>query len=339
MKKRWRVYGLCLLSVCLMTACQKSEPKEKQDFWTETIKVLEEASEAKSYDSNAWDIGIQDASVVSDADHRSVHITWKDLNNAQETFSFSLENYGKPSIVYSYKKTKEEDAKTIQDIAVVRSTDTTYQTYNASYQRNVYQDDVCIDSTKQETDIQIKDNRVEYENIPYLKEVMDKGDKLLTAFQKEFDIAYSKNGFVNLPAMMKKTGISSMIDELETNAGYTSYYSLPQINAKGHSLITSLDVKQDFSSVIYQVYDVEGQGYETRNMALEATNIDGLYNMIPDYDAEILYAVYLDGEDAYLYSQKQEAQEIYEDIRQGAANALTVLNTGNPSGESYGVPY
>ena len=104
MKKRWRLYGLCLLSVCLMTACQKSEPEAKQDFWTETIEVLEEASKAKSYDSNAWEIGIKDASVVSDADHRSVHITWKDVNNAQETFSFSLENYGKPSIVYSYKK-------------------------------------------------------------------------------------------------------------------------------------------------------------------------------------------------------------------------------------------
>lgn len=339
MKKRWRLYGLCLLSVCLMTACQKSDPEAKQDFWTETIEVLEEASKAKSYDSNAWEIGIQDASVVSDADHRSVHITWKDVNNAQETFSFSLENYGKPSIVYSYKKTMEADAKTIQDIAVVRSTDTAYQVYRASYQRNVYQDDICIDSTQQEVDIQIKDNRVEYENIPYLKEVMDKGDKLLTAFQKEFGIEYAKNGFVNLPAMIKDTNIVSMIDELETNASYTSYYSLPQINAKGHSLITSLDVKQDYSSVIYQVYDVEGQGYETRNMALEATSIENLYNMIPDYDAEVLYAVYFDGEAAYLYSQKQPVQEIYEDVQQGAVNALTVLNTSNPSGESYGTAY
>ena len=69
---------------------------------------------------------------------------------------------------------------------------------------------------------------------------MDKGDKLLTAFQKEFGIEYAKNGFVNLPAMIKDTNIVSMIDELETNASYTSYYSLPQINAKGHSLITSL---------------------------------------------------------------------------------------------------
>ena len=64
---------------------------------------------------------------------------------------------------------------------------------------------------------------------------MDKGDKLLTAFQKEFGIEYAKNGFVNLPAMIKDTNIVSMIDELETNASYTSYYSLPQINAKGHS--------------------------------------------------------------------------------------------------------
>ena len=31
----------------------------------------------------------------------------------------------------------EADAKTIQDIAVVRSTDTAYQVYRASYQRNV----------------------------------------------------------------------------------------------------------------------------------------------------------------------------------------------------------
>ena len=322
-----------------MTACQKSEPEAKQDFWKETIEVLEEASEAKSYDSNVWEIDIQEASVVSDANHRNVHITWKELNNAQETFSFSLENYDKPSIVYSYEKTEESDAKTIQDRVVVRSTDASYQSYTASYLRNVYQDDICIDSTQQKTAIQIENNHIEYENIPYLKEVMDKGDKLLTAFQNEFGIAYAKNGFVNLPAMMKDMNIASMADELETSVGYMSYYSLPQINAKGHSLITSLDVKQDFSTLIYQLYDIEGKGYETRNMKLEATSIEGLYNMIPDYDAEVLYAVYFDGETAYLYSQKQEAQKIYEDVQQGADNALTVLNTSNPNGESYGTSY
>lgn len=318
--------------IVMLNGCTKTE---NTDFWVETIDVLHKAEESNSYDKEKWNIGIQGETVTTDPVYPAVTVK---RNDTDVDAYFGLSNFGKDTrrVEYSYRTTKEEEEKTIEEHILLYSSDETFQNYVARYSYKVFQDNALLNEETQEGKLNVEENQLTYENVPYLSELGDYFVQYLNDFQKDFNLDYANTDFINVPSLIQQAHIPSLIAQAQEENAMTSYSSEAKINAKGYSLVTSVDVNETKKEAIYQVYNVEMQTYVTTwNFGLQETNQQHLYLLTTNMDLDMQYAIYIDGETMYLYSQEMSPQEIYNDYLQGGNNALNILSTNNKKGTEY----
>lgn len=241
---------------------------------------------------------------------------------------FSLQNTDLKTISYIYEISETMDDKRIDQKVNVTSTNDTYMDYSITYTMQEYHSNNYFDGQEASGIITIEDKKTIYANVPKLKDTMEHCEALLNDFQSEFDIHYQDYEFISLPQQMKE------MNEVTSAIGTTTdYYSEPSINAKGFSLVTSLRVSNDKTDAELLIYNVERKDFEKKiNVSLEKRNLDNCYNLIQKGDPDLQYAVYIDGETAYLYKQDKTDDEVLQDIqRNEASHAMSILKTTNPS--------
>lgn len=322
--------------ILTMTACSNSNENEEKDFWEATIDMLEDKLERNQYNEGNWQIGVEDLSGVEDESHRSLTIRYiNESESTTETTMFSLQNKdGKKEINYIYKISEVRDYNQYDQNLTLRSTDEDYKQYQINYTYQEFRYESYFDGKEVEATLTInEDNTITYDNVPLLNETMKHCLDLLEKFQKEFSINYHDYDFISLPELCKDIEISS-VNSIDENLSTTlDFYSELRYNARGHSLIDSLQVDKDYTIATLRVYNVGRRTYDaTIENTLEKREIDNCYNMVTQYDSEVNYAVYFQQETAYLYPQSVSDQEIENDIiNNGGSQASIVLKTTNDS--------
>lgn len=322
--------------ILTMTACSNSNENEEKDFWEATIDVLEDKLEGNQYNEGNWQIGVEDLSRVEDDSHRSLTIRYINENESNtETTMFSLQNKdGKKEINYIYKISEVRDYNQYDQSLTLSSTDEDYKQYKINYTYQEFRYENYFDGKEVESRITInEDNTITYDNVPLLNETMKHCLDLLEKFQKEFSINYHDYDFVSLPELCKDLEIPS-VNSIDENLSTTlNFYSEVRYNARGHSLVDSLQVDKDYTIATLRVYNVGRRTYDsTIENTLEKREIENCYNMVTQYDSEVSYAVYFQQETAYLYPQSVSDQEIENDvINNGGSQASIILKTTNDS--------
>lgn len=322
--------------ILTMTACSNSNENEEKDFWEATIDMLEDKLERNQYNEGNWQIGVEDLSGVEDESHRSLTIRYiNESESTTETTMFSLQNKdGKKEINYIYKISEVRDYNQYDQNLTLRSTDEDYKQYQINYTYQEFRYESYFDGKEVEATLTInEDNTITYDNVPLLNETMKHCLDLLEKFQKEFSINYHDYDFISLPELCKDIEISS-VNSIDENLSTTlDFYSELRYNARGHSLIDSLQVDKDYTIATLRVYNVGRRTYDaTIENTLEKREIDNCYNMVTQYDSEVNYAVYFQQETAYLYPQSVSDQEIENDIiYNGGSQASIILKTTNDS--------
>lgn len=322
--------------ILVMTACSNSNENEEKDFWEATIDVLEDKLERNQYNEGNWQIGVEDLSRVEDESHRSLTIRYINENESTtETTMFSLQNKDeKKEISYIYKISEIRDNNQYDQSLTLRSTDEDYKQYQINYAYQEFRYGNYFDGNEVEATLTInEDNTITYDNVPLLNETMKHCLDLLEKFQKEFSINYHDYDFISLPELCKdieKPSVNSIDEKLSTTL---DFYSEVRYNARGHSLVDSLQVDKDYTITTLRVYNVDRRTYDfTIENTLERREIDNCYNMVTQYDSEVNYAVYFQQETAYLYPQSVLDQEIENDvINNGGSQASIILKTTNDS--------
>ena len=314
-----------------VSACSQ----KPQDFWSATASALYAKVTNNQYDEENWQIGIEDPSRAEDEDHPSLTIRQINQNeNITETTMFSLQNNNDiKTISYIYEISETMDDKRMDQKVTVSSTNDTYTEYAITYTMQEYHSNTYFDGREASGIITLEDKKTIYVNVPKLKEAMEHCEALLNDFQSEFNIHYQDYNFISLPQQMKEMNIPEMNEVTSAIGTTTDYYSEPFINAKGFSLVTSLRISIDKTNAELLIYNVERQDFEKKlNVSLEKRNLDNCYNLIQNGDPDLQYAVYFDGETAYLYKQDKTDDEILQDIQQHeASHAISILKTTNPS--------
>lgn len=322
--------------ILVMTACSNSNENEKKDFWEATIDVLEAKLVRNQYNEGNWQIGVEDLAGVEDESHRSLTIRYINENESTtETTMFSLQNKdGKKEINYIYKISEVIDYNQYDQSLTLSSTDEDYKQYQINYTYQEFRYENYFDGKEVEATLTInEDNTITYDNVPLLNETMKHCLDLLEKFQKEFSINYHDYDFISLPELCKDIEIPS-VNSIDENLSTTlDFYSEIRYNARGHSLIDSLQVDKDYTIATLRVYNVGRRTYDsTIENTLEKRGIENCYNMMTQYDSEVNYAVYFQQETAYLYPQSVSDQEIENDIiNNGGSQASIVLKTTNDS--------
>lgn len=322
--------------ILTMTACSNSNENEEKDFWEATIDVLEDKLEGNQYNEGNWQIGVEDLAGVEDESHRSLTIRYINENESTtETTMFSLQNKdGKKEINYIYKISEVRDYNQYDQSLSLSSTDEDYKQYQINYTYQEFRYENYFDGKEVESRITInEDNTITYDNVPLLNETMTHCLDLLEKFQKEFSINYHDYDFISLPELCKDIEIPS-VNSIDENLSTTlDFYSEVRYNARGHSLVDSLQVDKDYTIATLRVYNVGRRTYDaTIENTLEKREIDNCYNMVTQYDSEVNYAVYFQQETAYLYPQSVLDQEIENDvINNGGSQASIILKTTNDS--------
>lgn len=331
MKTKMTSIFMCLLIGILLTSCSK---QTNEDFWSATISVLEDKLENNQYNKGDWQIGVEDKSVAEDESHRSLTIRKiNELDHGSETTMFSLQNKEKKQIQYIYKKNEIKDEKQYNYTVSIASNDEEYKHYDISYTYEEFRNNNYFDGNEASGKLSISNNKeITYDNVPMLKEAMQSCLSLMNDFQRTFDIQYVDYQFTSLPLLMKDIDIPHLDAISEEMASEVNYYSQPHINAKGYSLVTCLRVDKAYTEATLSVYNVEREGYDsTQTITLERRGNDACYNLIQN-DPDVSYALYVIGEDAYLYLQSMSDDEIKTDVTtQGASQARVVMKTTNPS--------
>lgn len=322
--------------ILAMTACSNSNENEEKDFWEATIDVLEAKLVRNQYNEGNWQIGVEDLAGVEDESHRSLTIRYINENESTtETTMFSLQNKdGKKEINYIYKISEVRDYNQYDQSLTLSSTDEDYKQYQINYTYQEFRYENYFDGKEVEATLTInEDNTITYDNVPLLNETMKHCLDLLEKFQKEFSINYHDYDFISLPELCKDIEISS-VNSIDENLSTTlDFYSELRYNARGHSLIDSLQVDKDYTIATLRVYNVGRRTYDaTIESTLERREIDNCYNMVTQYDSEVSYAVYFQQETAYLYPQSVSDQEIENDVvNNEGSQASIVLKTTNDS--------
>lgn len=322
--------------ILTMTACSNSNENEEKDFWEATIDVLEDKLERNQYNEGNWQIGVEDLSRVENESHRSLTIRYiNESESTTETTMFSLQNKdGKKEINYIYKISEVRDYNQYDQNLTLRSTDEDFKQYQINYTYQEFRYENYFDGNEVEAALTInKDNTITYDNVPLLNETMKHCLDLLEKFQTEFSINYHDYDFVSLPELCKGLEIPS-VNSIDENLSTTlNFYSEVRYNARGYSLVDSLQVDKDYTIATLRVYNVDRRTYDsTIENTLERREIDNCYNMVTQYDSEVSYAVYFQQETAYLYPQSVSDQEIENDvINNDASQASIILKTTNDS--------
>lgn len=322
MKKR----TLCfiLLLVFIVTACHNSQI----DFWTATLDALDKRIENNTYNEGYWQIGVEDETQAKDIDHRNLTIRYIIKNNVyRETTMLSFQHENDQSIVsYRYETSSIENEKEIVSNIIISSTDATYHTYDVTYTEQKFLSGAYQDGKEMTGTIHVReDQTITYDNIPMLQEALHHCYTMINQFQEEFELSYDEYDFVNLPKLTETLEIPRTT-QIETST--KEYYSKGEINAKGFTLITFLNVRDDVSSAEFGSYNVERKEKESSlDVTLEKRSEQPIYNMIQAGDPDESYVVYIEAETAYIYPQAIADHELLADIEAGGTNAKYLLET------------
>lgn len=333
-----KIVLLAVIMILGITGCSNEEEKNI-DFWSATINVLEDKLENNSYNNGHWQIGVQDKSQVEDEEHRS--LTIREIfeeENTTKTTMFSLQNINDTkTISYIYKKSQTENNNRYDQNVTIKSVDESYHEYEIAYSYEEYQNENYHDGNDAKGKLKIgNDNKITYDNVPLLKEAMDAYLTLINDFQQEFNLDYREYDFVNLPELSKNLDIPALDNISEETSTITDYYSEIDINAKGFSLITFLKINKDFSSADFGIYNIERKGFESNAIVtFEKRETEDCYNIVQKNDPDVNYAVYFDGDTAYVYLQSLTDQEITDDIQNKGTKAIYILKTTNRSYSDY----
>lgn len=325
--KRWM---LCLVMMFMISACTTKE-EEPKDFWAATVAVLEDKIESNGYEQGNWQIGVEDPSRAKDKEHRSFTIRQVMKN---ETVMFSLQNKDRKSIQYILKTSKKVDDYQYDETITITSTDEQYKNYTISYVNQEFRYGNFYDQKEATGEIAIQEGgTITYDNVPKLKETIRECASLIENFEKEFKIEYKSYDFVPLPYLMKDMDIPQLKEIPREAANTMEYYSEPRINARGYSFVTGLSVDKNYQKAELGVYNIEHGAYDSRvDVTMEKRKLDNCYNLMQMGDPDVSYAVYLDGETAYLYLQSKTDDEIYKDIMEtSGSNASYILKITNKS--------
>lgn len=334
MKKIQRI--LMAFALLLGVAACSTKEEEPQDFWAATIAALDDKLESNQYNEGHWQIGMQDPNGVKDIAHRTLTIRQiKKTGTVEETSMFSLKNENdKKFIAYIYKISERQDEIQYDHTVTIESTDAEYKKYTVNYSEQEFRYENYYDGKDAAGELTVQDDgSITYDNVPYLKDTMEHCQTLLDDFQKEFNISYKDFNFESLPEKAVSLNIPEVRVISEETSGVKAFYSEPRINARGFSLITSLEVTNDMTTAELGEYNVERKSYDSRvQLTLEKRNLDNCYNLMQIGDPEVSYAVYVDGDSAYLYRQATSDEEIEQDVQKHAGSkASFILKTTNES--------
>ena len=282
--------------------------KNNTDFWHLTIEATE-----KNPTSSNFEIALQDASITKDKEHRSLRIT-KYVDNNRITYA--LNNYGTKSISYTYESETKEAYPTYNKISKhkvsLQSIDDAFKEYSLIYIETIYHDQNFIENKQIQGNIQIVNkNDVIYDNVPYLQEAVQAFALLLNEFQKEYKIEYKNTNFIPVIEYLNKQSIPKYENNV---SAFLEYHSKERINAKGYRLTTIITLNKDNNTLQFKEYCHEQAAYTFNyTTSLQARSIENLYDMILN-DPTIAYAIYINDNSLYLYTQTMSDQDIYNDI-------------------------
>lgn len=306
---------LCLLCLSFLVACKAEKVEEKEDvdndFWQAVIEAVEDDLTDDRYYDDKWEINVENLANAKDPAHRSITIRQVYETETQKTtVIFSLQNQDQQTLSYIYKIEKNQDTLQLE----LESSDEKYQKYQMTYLENAKE--------KAKGELVVENQQVTGDNTPLFKEAVEAWNVLLDDYQKEFGLDYSKYDFTNLPKLAKNSNIGTTIND--DNATTINYYSDVYANARGYSLQAFLEVQKDLSSVQFGIYNQDREtNDESATLTLEKRAAN-LYNMIPQKDAEVYYAVYFKDDRAYIYHQDKSDSEIVND--QDGEQAIYILS-------------
>ena len=233
---------------------------------------------------------------------------------------FSLQNEDEKSLEYIYVIT--ESGGKSQTLSI-KAENENYNEYTLDYE--------SYDS-KANGKLSIgKDNQITYDNVPLLKETLLMSLQLLNEFQMDFDINLQDYNFINLPELTNDLEIPLLNQVSQETSLTIDYYSTPQANARGYMLSDFVKVSKDFTTIEFGVYNLDRDDYDLKNEAtLKKRNIDNCYDIVQKGDPDVNYAIYFDGNKAYMYDQTISDGNIENDVKNNnALQAQIILQIPN----------
>lgn len=341
MKRRQYAMLGCLCALLLSACSREAAP---QDFWEATLEALEPKLTINHYEEGNWDIGVELKEMAEDPKHRSLTIRQieekqiSDTQNEQHRAMFSLQNEdGQKQISYIYERSEtEDDIERVQRIEVA-SNDSFYYTYTIQYTDTYYESGNFQNQEEAKGTLHTNGTRITYDNVPLLRETMERAHALLEDFQREFQIDYAQYDFTDIPQMAVLADIPELGEIPEETATTTDYFSEPSFNARGHSLITFMRFAKDGSYIEYGTYDASTDEQYFSHVTLEDTAIPDVYHLVSSIvDPDIEYACCIKDDVIYLYTQKTTDEEIAQDVQANQGeNAIAILKTTNEGIDHY----
>lgn len=309
-------------------------PSTSLDFWTITYDQIESYLNENGNLSDDWYIGLQGKDLAVDKDYPE--LTIHQYGDQQEcVLSFQMDAKDKPYIAYQYTmETKAALGRTKQKSLELTSTDAGFTKYDMKYTETILEDGNFISQDTASGILQVQeDQTLWFDSIPLLKESMENLNVMINNIEKTFDIDYTKTSFVNVPALAQKTNIPETEEIPEETADNIAYFSKPDINAKGFSLVTCLEInKANPSSAIFSEFNVERQSDEfLYNISLEKQSQENCYALVFPFDSDFSYIAYIDETQAYLYDTSFTVENMVQDLAQGGSQAVLFLSTENES--------
>lgn len=288
---------------------------QETDFWNLTAQALN----YKDYQEGKWNITVED----NVKDHPII-IVRNIEDNEMVTYSFDKEG-----ISYIYDLQTIEDDQTINnEKMIIDSIDSDYKKYHVDYMNVIYHGSLYFDTITASGDITVHDNdSVEFDDIPFLKESMDRQRILIQEFEEKFELDYSKTNFVNLPELFKDVQFDENTNYDETLSSI-QYFSDPDINAKGYQIQTFLELDKNGNTGVFGTYVAEQKMYSSQiDVTLQPRNIENCYDLIPVYDYDVEYMACISDNRIYLYQRDITDEMLLQEIQNNYPNCEKQLSS------------
>lgn len=286
-----------------------------EDFWNLTAQALD----YKDYQEGKWEISVEE----NVKDHPKIFIQNIE-ENGRVWYSFD-EN----GISYSYDLQTIEDDETVNNEKLtIQSTDSEYKKYSMNYMNVIYHGPLYYDTVTASGNITVQnDGSIEFDDTPFLKEMMERERTLIQEFEEKFSLDYSKTDFVNLPELFRdvqfdeNTNYNESLDSIQ-------YFSNADINAKGYQIQTFLKLDKNGNTGILGTYVAEQRMYGTQiNVTLQPRSIENCYDLIPIYDHAKEYTAYISGNLIYLYPIDITDEALTQEIQNNCPNSVNQLSS------------
>lgn len=316
-KNKWVPWMIVALGIMLYLVIYFGNRATNQnlDFWNLTAQALD----YKDYQEGEWNITVEE----NVKEHPIIIIRNIEEN---ETVTYSFEEDG---ISYIYDLQTIEDNQTINnERMIINSIDSEYKKYHVEYMNVIYHGSLYFDTITASGSITVQnDNSVEFDNIPFLKETMEREKSLIQEFEEKFDLDYSKTDFVNLPELFEDVSFDENIN-YDESLNSTQYFSEPDINAKGYQIQTFLELDKNSNTGIIGTYVAEQKMYSSQiNVTLQPRSIENCYDLVPIYDYDVEYMACISDNRIYLYPLDITDEMLAQEIQNNYPNSAMVLSS------------